>query len=83
MKKNLFSRLMRGQRLTYLDIGARDLGMHFFKDVSGLIDFVGSEPEEEEAQRLMSSTTHPWRSVFLSNKGLSDKGGARCAVDYA
>lgn len=75
MKKKLFSRLMRGQRLTYLDIGARDLGMHFFKDVSGLIDFVGSEPEEEEAKRLMSSTPHPWRSVFLSNKGLSDKGG--------
>lgn len=77
-KYNFYRRILQNQRLTYVDIGSRDFEVHFCSSFKKLVDFVGVEPEMEEAKKLRDSEEGKlWRSFYFSDKGLSETGGEK------
>ena len=77
LKKALLEDLLRYENVTYVDVGARDLSPHFFRSCPELIHFVGVEPEKEEAKKLTTKPPVEWKSFYLSDKGLSVRGGPK------
>lgn len=74
-KRKIIGELLQDQDITIVDIGARDLGVHFFQGTTKFVHFVGVECELEEAKRLNSlPNSNGYRSFYFSDKGISLEG---------